>query len=489
MKNRQLTALLLSVLLLSGSLMTACSESENTDETTNEPVSNPTESAETVIEETETSEVDLLPAAVDYDGYEYNFMTVQYPWQEYDQMCFDDLTGESVKDAIIDRNNTVGDLLNVTFEEQYDYDSAVIIKVRNCVSAGDYSIDTAVVSMATASAMYNENTITAIDNALDLDAPWWYQSFNDYVNINNNNEKFIAYGRLDMSYVGCFMVMGINTDMVMNFQLENPYNVYNEGRWTLDHMYENIQTVATDKDGDGVIADFTKDVIGSVGANNQFTLMLCCSGEQLAQKQEDTYVLNISERFYSVYDKIVKIVTDKASCWNGVPGKEGEYYWTIFNEGRALYMSNAIAAFRSARDGEIPYALLPYPKADETQRDYYNVISNFVAGMCIPSGKDEETMARTGLILDYLAAYSEPLFEAFVEATLYYKYARDAESVEVFKSMLDIIPYYDLGFIYDWGSIRTKIDTAVIYKIPLASTLKSIENAFNKAARESMGLE
>ena len=488
MKNRRTLALLLSLLLLSGSVLTSCSET-GTNEETQDTAAQAAETPESVPEETETSELDLLPAAVDYEGYEFNFITVQHTWQEYDQMCFDELTGESVKDAIINRNNTVGDLLNVTFKEQYEYDSGLINKVRSCVSAGDNSIDTAVVSVATANSMYNEGTITDLTGTLDLDAPWWYKSFTDYVNINPNNAKFVAYGRLDMSYVGCFMVMAINTDMILEYQLEAPYTVYNEGRWTYDHMYENIQKVATDKDGDGVIADFTKDIIGAVGANNQFSLMLCSSGEQLAVKQDDTYVMNISERLYNVYDKIVQLVNDPASCFNGVPGKDYEYYWTIFNEGRSLYMSNAIAAFRSARDGEIPYALLPYPKADDAQQDYYNVISNFVAGMSIPSGKSEEDMARTGMILDYLSAYSGPLFDAFVEATLYHKYARDEASVEVFKSMLDIIPYYDLGLIYDWGGIRTLIDTSVINQRPLASSVKMIQKVFNKAAKKTMGQE
>ncbi|MBQ2724791.1 MAG: hypothetical protein IJF78_03690 [Clostridia bacterium] len=488
MKTNRSIAFLLSLLLLSGTVLTACSES-TADKESKETSAQAAETPESAVEETETSELDQLPAAENYDGYEFNFITVEHTWQEYDQMCFDELTGESVKDAVINRNNTVGDLLDVTFKEQYDSDSGLINKVRSCVSAGDNSIDTAVVSVATANVMYNEGTITDLTGTLDLDAPWWYKNFTDYVNINPNNAKFVAYGRLDMSYVGCFMVMAINTELITEYQLDAPYTVYNEGRWTYDHMYENIQMVATDKDGDGVIADFTKDIIGAVGADNQFSLMLCSSGEQLAVKQDDTFVLSPTERLYNVYDKIVQLVNDPASCFKGVPGKDYEYYWTIFNEGRSLYMSNAIAAFRSARDGEIPYALLPYPKADETQQDYYNVISNYVAGMSIPSGKSEEDMARTGMILEYLSAYSGPLFDAFVEATLYHKYARDEESIQVFKSMLDIIPYYDLGLIYDWGGIRSKIDSSVYNSSPLASSIKSITKVFNKAAKKTMGQE
>ncbi len=488
MKNRRTLAFLLSLILLSGSVLTSCSET-GTNEETQDTAAQAAEAPESVPEETEPSELDLLPAAVDYEGYEFNFITVEHTWQEYDQMCFDELTGESVKDAIINRNNTVGDLLNVTFKEQYEYDSGLMNKVRSCVSAGDNSIDTAVVSVATANKMYNEGTITDLTGTLDLDAPWWYKSFNDYVNINPNNAKFVAYGRLDMSYVGCFMVMASNTDMVTTYQLEAPYTVYNEGRWTYDHMYENIQKVATDKDGDGVIADYTKDIIGAVGADNQFSLLLCSSGEQLAVKQDNTYVLKLSERLVNVYDKLTQLVHDPASCFTVVSGKEYEYYWTIFNEGRSLYMSNAIAAFRSARDGEIPYALLPYPKADEAQQDYYNVTSNYVAGMSVPSGKSEEDLARTGMILEYLSAHSVPIYDAFVEATLYHKYARDEESVQVFKSMLDIIPYYDLGLMYDWGGIVSIINNTVYNASPLASTVKRIEKVFNKAAKQTMGLD
>ena len=46
---------------------------------------------------------------------------------------------------------------------------------------------------------------------------------------------------------------------------------------------------------------------------------------------------------------------------------------------------------------------------------------------------------------------------------------------------------YDLGLIYDWGGIRSKIDSSVYYGSPLASSLKTIEKVFNKAAKKTMG--
>ena len=150
-------------------------------------------------------------------------------------------------------------------------------------------------------------------------------------------------------------------------------------------------------------------------------------------------------------------------------------------------MSNAIAAFQSAREGEIPYVLLPYPKADMGQKDYYNVISNFVAGTVMPAGQSEDDIERIGMVLDYLGAYSEPIFEAFVENTLYYKYAKDLESVTVFSSIMENIPFCELGILYDWGQIRTKLDDAVATKTPIASKMKAWEKTFNRAATTSMG--
>ncbi len=486
MKTRKYICLCLALLILTSFGLTACAnggEPSDHDTTGSSTLDN----KETDLE-SETDEKNLLPEANQYDGHEFNFLTVSHTWQEYDQMFYEELTGDRVADAIYERNTLVNELLDIKIQEQYDSDEGVISRIRISVAAGDNAYDTAICSVAAAGSMYNANLIAVLDNTLDFEAPWWYQSFNDYVNINNNNnEKFIAYGRGNvMSYVGCFMVIGANTDLVPRYNLENPYTVYEEGRWTLDHMYANIQTVATDLNGNGSVTDYTEDLIGSVGAGNQFSLLLCCSGENLAVKQENTYVLKVSERFYDVYDKVVQVVTDEASCWLGVPGQEGEYYWTIFNEGRSLYMSNAVAAFKSAREGEIPYVLLPYPKADEGQKDYYNIISNYVGGMIIPASQNEEEMARTGMILEYLSAYSEPIYDAFVENTLYYKYAKDPESVVVFSSMLDNVPYYDLGFLYNWGNIRTDIDTAVAGKVPLASRIKTFEKAFNRAAKKSM---
>ena len=489
MKRKNHFCLCLAFLLLMNFGLTACANngSSSDQETSGSTAETAAAATETEIE-TETDVRDLLPEAVKYDGHTFNFVTVSHSWQQYDQMVFDELTGDGVVDAIFNRNITISDLLDISITEQLDYEDSIITKIGNSVASGDKSYDTAMCSVADASVMYNSNYITVLEDVIDFDAPWWYQQFNDYVNINgHDNEKFIAYGQgFVVSYVGGSMVIAANTDMIPRYNLEDPYTVYQEGRWTMDHMYENSQAVAADLNGNGTVTDYTVDQIGSVGANNQFSLLLAAAGEPLAVREGDTYVLKVSERFYDVYNKVIQLVTNDAACWRGVSGRDSEYYWTIFNEGRSLYMSNAIAAFKSARDGEIPYVLLPYPKADESQNDYYNVISNFVCGMVIPNGQNEEELARTAMILEYLSAYSEPIYDAFVESTLYHKYARDAESIVVFRSMLDNIPYNDLGFLFDWGGIRTNIDSAVAAKTPLASRLKMLEKLFNKAASNSM---
>ncbi len=483
-KGMRLIAWILLSVMAAGAVVGCSGKTTDEQETKTNISGSDISPTEGETEEKESTEIDLLPSAVDYDGYTFQFLTVEYFWQEYDQMVFEELTGEIVKDAIYNRNDAVGDVLNISFAERYSSD--VVNLVRNSVAAGDHAYDAVLSPVSSANPMYNENSVIALDSVIDLEAPWWYGNFNRFVNINNQNSTFAGFGRLDMSYIGCFMVMGINTDMIAIYQLENPYTVYRDGRWTLDYMYDQIQAVATDKDGDGQVTNYLKDVIGSVGANNQFSLMCSCGAEALEIKQEGTYLLNITERFVDIYDRVRKIILDPASCWFPIPGQDGEYYWTIFNEGRALYMSNAIAAFRSARDGETPYALLPYPKADDTQSGYYTVISNYVAGVSVPNGMNEEELARTGMVLDYLGAYSEPVVDAFVEATLYYKYARDEESIYVFRSMIDNVPYYDLAFLYDWGNARTKIDTSIQYGIPIASLIKSVQKQFEADALKTM---
>ena len=127
-----------------------------------------------------------------------------------------------------------------------------------------------------------------------------------------------------------------------------------------------------------------------------------------------------------------------------------------FKEGRLFMSSHAQSDIDTFRDVQFDFGILPYPKYDTAQKDYYSFISTILTpGVSIPvTNKEPE---KAGLILEAMAYYSvDTLTHAYYDVTLNDRYIRDEDSGD----MLDIIfatRVYDFGFIFDVGGLGTMI--------------------------------
>jgi hypothetical protein len=107
------------------------------------------------------------------------------------------------------------------------------------------------------------------------------------------------------------------------------------------------------------------------------------------------------------------------------------------------------------RDVDYEIGVVPMPKYDEAQEAYRSYIYHGAGAMGIP--KTNSDTARTGVIAEYLAAYShETVKETYFNETLDFKYIQDEEG----QKMLDIIfsnGTVDLTAVYGWGNVQTVI--------------------------------
>ncbi len=110
------------------------------------------------------------------------------------------------------------------------------------------------------------------------------------------------------------------------------------------------------------------------------------------------------------------------------------------------------------RDMQDDWGIIPMPKYDETQQNYYSPgFPNCYPITVVPASNDAPD--DTGILLEEMSyiGYTK-LLPALYDTVLSGKCARDEDSVE----MLDIIfgnTLYDIGMIYDFGGIRTTIRT------------------------------
>jgi hypothetical protein len=128
----------------------------------------------------------------------------------------------------------------------------------------------------------------------------------------------------------------------------------------------------------------------------------------------------------------------------------------MFGNNQALFYMQIMELVVRLRAMEIDFGVLPYPKLDASQENYYSTVGSWHSGfICVPIGQEDQS--RTGAILEALAAESMyTLLPAYYDIALKGKLVRDEESEE----MLDLIfgsKVFDLGWIYQIGNYNEEI--------------------------------
>ena len=160
-----------------------------------------------------------------------------------------------------------------------------------------------------------------------------------------------------------------------------------------------------------------------------------------------------------------------------------------FQSDRALFNICWLNRASLFREMETDFGISPMPKYDEAQENYASFVHMYCANT-IAVLKTGQNFERTGVILEALSAESMyGLTEAYYEKTLKSKASRDEES----SAMLDVIfgtRIYDLGYIFNWGSIYSSVGSMAGVNgqdiSGYSSTMKKANKAINKAIKDAV---
>ncbi|MCL2518894.1 MAG: hypothetical protein FWF15_10065, partial [Oscillospiraceae bacterium] len=244
--------------------------------------------------------------------------------------------------------------------------------------------------------------------------------------------------------------------------------------------------------GDGVIDFNDVYAIGNDYTSGQF--FYYATGEKIAVLDKDgSPKLTVGgERSITVMDKIIEIMNDKnLMIWTATIVRDAkvdgwEYLLKMFNENRLLIYQVSVFCIKELRGMFDDFAIVPHPKYNEFQDDYYMIVSTHrCPGVCIPVTNTE--LELTGIILEAMAYYSQPIQVAYYDVTLTEKFARDADS----RDMLDIIfggRTYDIGKTFGWGSYIVQMDTAINKNEAFASYYEANRTKAETEMQKSYGI-
>jgi hypothetical protein len=241
-----------------------------------------------------------------------------------------------------------------------------------------------------------------------------------------------------------------NKKLVREYGLEDPYELVKSGKWTLDKNAEYVKGVGRDINGDSVMDE--KDLYGITGSGGMSFQYMYASDQNVVKINDDGYpeIILYCEKMIDIFNKCKEMFHSPDSSIGDV------YDWvSIFKSDRALIATGSIGnALETFRDMETDFGIIPYPKYDEAQTDYYTHLTAHGPIMTVPMTVSD--LEFTGMIIEALAAEGyKTVKPVVVDVALKTKQARDEESAEMIDILLDG-RRSEFGYPYDgWGMAFT----------------------------------
>jgi len=472
------------VILMISSLFCACKNNDeklNKDDTTLEGTSLTQESLNV---DDNGYIKDNLPDNLSYNGEQVTILG----WvADIDEWQSEKQNGNQVNDAIYERNADVERRLNVELnyimEKGNGENAAQFISfVSKNVMAGESTFDVISCYSMVGASLASQNMLLNLLNYdyLDFDMPWWPSDLTEHCIINN--AMYFASGDISPNLLYNMQIMVLNLDLLDSFgELEDPREFALDGTWTLDKMMSFCQNTYSDlnansiKDGEdqfGFTSVWTPDIAAFITSSGIKSVEP--TSDNMLQLTDDY----TGEKMQGLLTTLCSFLHETNDAWY----KEADN--TQFFEGRTLLSANTPKTLMLYNDDiDYKYGILPFPKYNQSQENYYTLVGNpfSLYGILIDASEPEMSAA----VIECMASESyRTVTPAVYETSFKCRYS----SSEIDGAAFDIIR---AGITFDYGRIYRlllPIDLFYLFTSQLrdnnviwASTMASYKDTINKS--------
>lgn len=487
--SKKFVALSLALLLLLISLLASCADSSQAS-SADKP-----DSTETTQPESE-EETYAFPS-IDLGGEDFTLLGTTTAWNFYEALDRESMTGEVLDDAIYNRNRLIEKNFNLKISVIEEIIDNVYSKISTAVNSGEDVYDVIFCPGWTGDSSYL-GTYAAQHMFYDLsDIPeinlkgdWWSQKLRTEGALGKDGALYFAANDINIQTLQGTWCLFFNEKLFEDLGLERPYGLVKGGTWTFDKFAELVKAGAN-LNGDESFS-WTADgncVYGYTSFNAGTLSLLIGSGERfIGRDEEGNPVLAIeTQRFYDVATKVASLLGIEGYYVNANDSSQMAFHFEdIFMKGRALFTCAELKAASRMRTMEDAYGIVPMPKYEEAQTDYYSAKTRQAYLMVIPVTNPEPN--RTGAIMDAMAYLSyKDVTPVLYDVSLSQKGLRNEESIEMLKIIRDT-QFYDVGIIYGWtsalnGMIITAVDEG---KSDVASIIGKYTKQVNASIQKTM---
>ena len=432
---------------------------------TSDDVAPTTTDAETA-EETTSDRIDSLPADLDFGG-----ATVNILWWEENNEFSEELNGEVVNDALYERDINVESRLNVTLNNipmSYTWDTRDIYigTIRNSVMAGDGTYDIVSGQYYTMPSLIPDGILVDLAKLpyLDFTQPWWVNGLVEETSVDG--KLFLATGEISINSIKELSCIFANGRLIDEYKLENPYELVDSGKWTLDKLGEMSSDIYTDINGND-----TPDVGDLVGFQlypNGLVPFIQSLDLKVTTNNDEGYP-ELTFGTEKVQDAIARLCSLTHDHLGVILVKDADEATQsvrqTFNDGLSVFMTGVFNdAAKHYQNMTDDFLVLPYPKYDEAQAGYYSALNegNTLFGMTASCDKTDVAAAVMEAIASENHYTTSP---AYFETALKIKYSRDDDSARMFDLIRENV-VFGFGSIYKGIGIDFEIKPQIYNNDP-----------------------
>lgn len=469
-------AILLLAVMTTAIIFSSCSEDKKTDQ------GSETADAASVTAEAETTDTkfyDNLPK-LDFEGYNYRVLCAT---SNYYLVTFDpEEPMDIVEDALFKRNAQIESRLNINFTADYDSWSNNTNAFKLMVNSNDDAYDTVQIINRDAFSMATQGLVVPVSQLpyVDITQPYYSHDINEQMSIAG--KLFTAYSDECFHLFGSTNALVFNKELAAENNIGNLYDAVRGNTWTYAKLFEIARLLTQDIDGDGIFS--IADQYGIVYREDfLFPNFWVSSGELTIMKDADDipfFNALTSTRFAEVVSYAIENLNAQPF---GIIAPTVDAIARFSSRGAFMYMLD-ISVTTRLRDMEDDYGLVPFPKYDESQEEFYcRVIDGWLH--IVPMSNSD--LERTSAVLEALACESANIvFPAYYTYQLQNKALRDEESIE----MLEILRQHktlDLGDV-TWAENVRSIYTPLFSsgRTDIASASAKAEKSVNKKIQTSV---
>ncbi len=365
-----------------------------------------------------------------------------------------EMGSDAVSQAVYSRNAAVEDRFGVIIETLpitggYDDRNEFVTAIR-----AEHMAPTGAYDLVSTHSIYlgwfgAEGILADLSTLPEIDLTKEYWNQNLYNELNIDGSCYIMIGDIGHTLYEYISVMFVNTDILTdNSMTENGidglYDMVENGTWTWEALYNLAINYGVDAEETYGLLMNTHSMRSSMIAQNAGIYKRNEDGRFYLPSEADEHLINAVQNLSKFFSHSNMFY---AEGWY----MEQETLNPIFTQGKALFYGQILgeSAQFSAEMGD-GYAVLPLPKYDEFQSDYYTICCDEVTAVAVMSMTKDKKMS--GVITQALCMYgSEYVTPEYYEKALKYRYANDPRCPEILEKIrasltIEAVPtFYETG--------------------------------------------